>query len=429
MTLTRPNLFKLLVPLAVFGALLAALTAINHSPVPRLVSPGVDVGPPSGDPVLDAQRTVRADPDSAPAYATLGDAYLQRARETGDPSFYSRADRAFGAGLRRDPRELGSLIGAGTLAGLRHDFREQLRLGLEAHRLAPDLARPLGVVADAEVELGRYGQAARAVQRLVDVKPGLPSYSRASYLRELSGDTAGAVEAMRLAVSAGGGSPENRAYVQALLGDLELQRGRLGAARAAYLGALRSVRTHPPALVGLARVQAASGNLAGAIAHLRRATGLLPLTTSLTLLADVELAAGRDRAAASNLAAARAERRLYRAAGTAPDAEAVLFEAQHGDPATAVRLGRQVWRAAPSVRSADALGWALARAGHPAAALRWTREALKLGSHDPLFRFHAGIAAVAAGRREAGHGDLRIALRGHGMLSPLQVRQAREALR
>ena len=75
---------------------------------------------------------MRAAPDNAAAYAGLGDAYLARARETGDPGFYSRADRAFGAARRRDPDDLGALIGAGTLAGLRHDFAEQLRLGLEA---------------------------------------------------------------------------------------------------------------------------------------------------------------------------------------------------------------------------------------------------------------------------------------------------------
>ena len=319
-------------------------------------------------------------------------------------------------------------MGAGTLAGLRHDFGEQLRLGEDARRLAPGLARPLTVVADAQIELGRYDAAARTIQRLVDEKPGLASYSRASYLRELSGDSAGAVEAMRLAASAGGGAPENRAYVQSLLGDLELARGNLRAARDAYFGARLSVRDHPPALVGLARVNAARGDLPAAISKLRRATQLLPLTTSLTLLADVELAAGRRGAAQADLAAARAERRLFLAAGTAPDAEAVLFEAQHGDPAAAVRMGRSVWRAAPSVRSADALGWALTRSGRPAAGLRWAREALKLGSRDPLFRFHAGIAAAAAGRPEAA-AHLRMALRGRGMLTPLQAREAREALR
>ena len=135
------------------------------------------------------------------------------------------------------------------------------------------------------------------------------------------------------------------------------------AARGAFRDALRSMPGHPAALVGLARVGAARGDLRGAVTLLRRATRRLPLTTSLTLLADVELAAGLRAQARSDLAAARAERLLYRSAGTAPDAEAVLFEAQHGDPSTAVRLGRSVWRAAPSIRSADALGWALTRAG------------------------------------------------------------------
>ena len=47
--------------------------------------------------------------------------------------------------------------------------------------MAPDLARPLTVVADAQIELGRYGDAGRSIQRLLDTKPGLASYSRASY--------------------------------------------------------------------------------------------------------------------------------------------------------------------------------------------------------------------------------------------------------
>jgi hypothetical protein len=91
-------------------------------------------------------------------------------------------------------------------------------------------------------------------------------------------------------------------------------------------------------------------------------------------------------------------------------------------------MGRRVWRAAPSVRSADALGWALTRSGRPLAGLRRAKEALRLGSRDPLFRFHAGIAAAAAGRRGAA-ADLRIALRGRALLTPDQARKAREALR
>ena len=305
--------------------------------------------------MADYQRAVSAAPGNAQAYAGLGDAYLARARETGDPGFYSRAQRSFAAALRRDPRDLGALIGSGSLAGLRHDFRDQLHLGRRAAAEAPQLARPLTVIADAEIELGRYDAAARSIQRLVDTKPGLAAYSRASYYRELSGDTAGAVAAMRLAASAGGVS-ENVAYVRVLLGDLELQRGRIGPAREAYIAALRSFPGSPGAMVGLARIDAAGGDLGRAAARLRRAAGRLPLTTTLGLLSQVEQALGHPNAAAAALDTARAQQRLYRAAATAPDAEAVLFEADHGSATAAVALGRRVWRAMPSVRSADAPG-------------------------------------------------------------------------
>src|SRR3954451_6994511 len=195
MTISPPSLIKLLLaPLAVFGAVLAVLAALNGS-APSLPAVG-DPGAPTGDPVADFQRAVRAAPGNPDAYAGLGDAYLARARETGDPGYYSRADRAFGAALRRKPDDLGALIGAGALAGLRHDFHSQLALGRRALAQAPELARSLPVIADAEIELGAYGAAARDIQRLVDTKPGLAAYARASYFRELSGDLPGAIAAM-----------------------------------------------------------------------------------------------------------------------------------------------------------------------------------------------------------------------------------------
>jgi tetratricopeptide (TPR) repeat protein len=413
---------RLVAPLAVFAAVLAVMVALNGGATsPPALSAGADIGRPSGDPLHDAEAMVRADPRSAPAYAALGDAYLTRARESGDPGFYSRAERAFQAALRRDPGDVATLIGAGALAGLRHDFEAQLRLGLAARRAAPELARPLTVVADAQVELGRYAAAARTIQRLVDLKPGLASYARVSYFRELTGHVDGAVAAMRLAVSAGG-SPESTAYVQTLVGDLELARGRTDAARDAYRFALRELPSYPQALTGLARIDVASGALSRAAARLRRSTDQLPLTTGLTLLAEVERAAGRSRAASADLAAARVQHALLGRSGTRPDAEAVLFEANHGSPAQAVLLGRRVWRSAPSIRSADALGWALSRAGRPRAGRAWSRRALRTGSRDPLFRLHAGVAARRAGFGREAARHFALALRGRAALPPSAAR-------
>jgi tetratricopeptide (TPR) repeat protein len=434
MTLSTRTLLKLVTPLLVFGAVLAMLTLVNRfdasaPQLPAAAPVGGDVsGRSSIDRLRELQAAIAARPGDAGAYAALGEAFLQRARETGDPSYYARAGRAFAAGLRRGPRDVGGLVGAGTLANLRHDFRAGLRLGQAAHRAEPGLARPYVVIADAQIELGRYRAALASIQHLVDVKPGLAAYARASYYRELSGDRAGAIAAMRLAVSAGG-TAESVAYVQVLLGDLELGRGRLGAARRAYREALTAMPGYPQGLAGLARVAIAGGGLGEAAARLQRSTERLPLTTNLTLLADVELAAGRRTAAEGTLDVVHAQQRLLRAAGAVPDAERVLFEAGHGSPVRAVALGRRVWRQAPSVRSADALGWALTRAGRPAAGVRWAQRALRLGSRDPLFRYHAGIAAQAAGRVDEAARDLRIAAVGQDALSPLAARRLREALR
>ena len=99
---------RLVAPLAVFGAVLAVMVALNGgATTPPAPSAVADIGRPSGDPVRDAQAAVRAAPQSAGAYAALGDAYLTRARESGDPGFYSRAERAFDVALRRDPQRRG----------------------------------------------------------------------------------------------------------------------------------------------------------------------------------------------------------------------------------------------------------------------------------------------------------------------------------
>jgi tetratricopeptide (TPR) repeat protein len=424
MTAIRPNLLKLLAPLAAFGLTLALLLSFGGGRDAALPAPASDPGveiPPAASAakrISILQRAARDGDAGAGVYAALGEAYLQRARESGDPGFYSRAGRSFGAALRRDPRNVDAVLGAGTLAGLRHDFAEQLRRGQEAQRLVPGLVSPLPEIADAQVELGRYGAAERTLQQLLDVKPNLTSYSRVSYLRELTGDLPGAVEAMRLAISAGGGDPENVAYVQVLLGDLELQRGRAEAARLAYTSALRSLPGYPAGMVGLARADAAGGDLGRAAARLRHAAERLPLTATLTLLAEVEQELGRTAAAEAALDAARAQQQLYAAADTEPDAEAVLFEADRGDPRRAVVLGRQVWERAPSIRSADALGWAHVRAGDRRAGVAWTRRALATGSREPLYSLHAAVALEQAGRTRAADRHFDLARRGRAALSP-----------
>src|SRR4051812_5790301 len=375
------------------------------------------------------EALVRSNPDNAAALSMLGDAQLQRVRETGDAAFYTRAATAYERARRLAPRALEPLAGQAALALSRHDFRRGLALANEAHRRAPDVVRPLGLIVDAQVELGRYDDAARTLQAMVDAKPTLAAYARVSYFRELHGDVPGALDAMERAVSAGGDVPENLASVQTLLGNLEVNAGRLGAAERAYRTALVGVPGYVPASAGLAQVEAAHGDLGAAIARLRRGVAKLPLPQYVIQLGETQLAAGRRAGARDTFALVGAEQRLLQANGVNTDVDLALFEAGHGDTAQAVVLARRAWAEAPSVRSADALTWALTRDGRAAEALPWARRALRLGSRDPLFLFHAGMAARAAGEGSLARARLSRALAANPRFSPLYAPAAREALR
>jgi len=437
--MARPqkSVLKLGIPVLVFAVLLGVLTLANRSGGTTSAAsgearPAAGLGRPARNTeelIEDLQRQVRAEPDKAAGYAQLGDAYLQRTRETGDFGFYVRAERTFDSALRRDPRSQEATVGRGTLALARHDFRAGLRGGERALRLEPETVRPYAVIVDGQVELGRYAAAGRSLQKMVDRKPNLASYSRISYFRELNGDLPGAIEAMTLAVSAGSGNPENVAYVQSLLGDLQMDVGHVDGARRAYREALASVPGHLPAEAGLARVDVARGRLGPAARRLRRVTEQLPLPIYVTPLAEIELARGRRRQASRDLGLVRVERRLLQAAGTRTDVDLVLFEADHGSPKRAVRFGRAVFTDAPSVRSADALGWALTRAGRAEEGLRYSRRALRLGSVDPSYHYHAGIAAVKMGKAALARRELHKALNLNPSFSPYHARRARRALR
>lgn len=430
----NPSLHRLAtygVALIAFGALLVVLSLVNGPGAPSAGGRSVPDRPPAANTaqlVADLQAAIEADPADAHVYGLLGDAYYQRARETGDPAYYSRAERAYDAALQGNPSDPLATAGAGTLALARHDFQAGLELGRRAHRLAPDLVRPYAVIADAEIELGRYAAAARSLQDFVDLKPTLAAYSRVSYFRELHGDLGGAVQAMRLAVSAGGGSPENLAYVQSLLGKLEIDRGNYGAAAVAYREALAASPGFVAARAGLARVDAARGRLGAAIDRYRAVVEELPLPEYVTALGEAELAAGRSAAGARDLSLVAVEARLLRAGGVNVDVELALYESDHGSPARAVELGEAAWRRAPSVRSADAYSWALHSAGRDAPAARMSAEAMRLGSRDPSFLYHAGAIAAAAGEADRARALLGGLLAQSPRFSPLYGPRAERLL-
>src|SRR5256885_3663301 len=269
---------------AVFTAVALTLGGVLHdsssaSPAAAApVSAGVQA-PPGDAPALVTrlQETVRLNPNDVTALDSLGLAYQQRARETGDPTYYTKSDEALQRALAIAPRDLLGTSGLGSLALSRHRFREALVLGRRAHAISPTTARNYGVIGDALVELGRYHAAFKTFDTMASIQPGLSSYARISHARQLLGDVPGAISAMKLAVAAGDGQGEADAWTHVQLGLIYLSVGRFGAAANQDRQALFAFPEYAYALDALARAEAGQGHFQTSIRVAQQAVNRVPL--------------------------------------------------------------------------------------------------------------------------------------------------------
>ncbi|MGQ0601157.1 MAG: tetratricopeptide repeat protein [Anaerolineales bacterium] len=383
------------------------------------------------DRITKLQHHLTDKPEDWPAYGELGLAYLQKARETGDPSYYQKADAALQETLAHNPGDYGMLSGMGELALARHDFAAALEWGTRARSLNPNRTYAFGIIADAQVELGRYDEAVATLQQMVDLRPDLSSYSRISYLRELNGDTEGALEAMQWAVDAGGSTAENTLWTRTQLGHLFFNNGRLTEAETEYQRILALDPNYVHALAGLARVRAAQNKFDDAIGLYTTVTERMPLAEYIVALGQVHEAAGRSAEAQTQFELARAIDQLYRAQGVNTDLEYALFLADHGsdaERADAVTRARLGYEQRPTVYAADVLAWTLYRTGQYTEAQKYAQLALRLGTRDALKFFHAGMIALAVDDSEQARDYLQTALEINPDFSLRFAAKAREAI-
>ncbi len=434
-----------LIVLVTVAALAATVTLLggalrgSHSPTAQAASPAgaararPDVGLAVGDTaglISQLQQRLRENSRDGQGWALLGLAYQQRARETGDPTYYPRSERALRRAERLAPEDAVAVGGLGSLALSRHRFREALALGRRALRLAPGTARTYGVIGDALIELGRYDEAFRAFDTMAQSKPSLAAYARVSYARELLGRPKDAISAMRLSVEAAANQPEATAWARVQLGKLYWSMGQLSPAADQYRMALAAFPGYAYAFDALAQVEAARGRTAHAIALETRAIDAIPLPQFVALLGDLYASHGQRARAQRQYALIGVIQRLLVANGVKTDLETALFDVDHGVRLHhALSLARLARVDRPSIDGDDVLAWALARNGRCVEAARYSRRALRLGTLDALKLFHRGMIERCLGNRTVGDTFLRRALALNPHFSILWAPVARKALR
>jgi len=375
-----------------------------------------------------AQTRLRTLPKDHQTWAQLGSAYVQQARVTGDPSYYPKAEDALKRSLALLPtKNVAAMVGMGSLANARHEFSQAKDWGRQATAADPYLAGAYGVLADALTQLGDYDGADTAIQKMLDLQPGLASFSRASYAFEQRGQTEQATESMQRAL-AEAADPADLAFCRYYLGELEFNAGHPDAALKQYQLGLTASPTSDPLLAGKAKAEAALERTDVAVTDYAAVVARLPLPEYVLEYAVLLDSLGRTDEAKAQYALLTSIQQLFTANGVVDDLTSAVVEADHGSPTEAVKHAQAEWSRRQSVLVADALGWALHRAGQDKEALTYAVKANRLGLKNATFAYHQGQIELALGRKDDARTHLAAALKINPHFDRVQAPKATAAL-
>jgi tetratricopeptide (TPR) repeat protein len=348
--------------------------------------------------VADLERQAEERPSDSRVLTRLGLAYQQRARESGDPAFYPLSERALRHAHAAAPDDWIPLYGMAALAASRHRFHTALAIAERARRLSPRSASIYGVLGDAALELGLYGRAFAAFDRMAALRPSTAAYARVSYGREVLGDTAGAIEAMHLAVDAAGFRGEPAAWARVKLGDLYLGAGRLSQAAASYGDARALAPRYAPAVAGLGDIAVAKARLRAAASLYAQALALAPLPDYAVSLGDVRARLGEERGADLAYERARSLEARFARNGGRNELETALFDLDHDvHLRDALARAREGYRQRPSIEGEHVLAWALYKNGRCRQARAHSIRALRLGTKDLDALYHRSLIEACLG--------------------------------
>ena len=357
------------------------------------------------DQIAAYQLLIQTKPEELHYQNRLAAAYIQKVRETTDFSYLERASKIVDNVVSADRHDYEALRIRSEIELERHNFARVAEDSRELTRIAPDDPWNWGTLGDALIELGRYDAAAEAYQKMVILRPDMSSYNRAAWFRFLAGDMPGAIEIMQRAISSGSPSAENTAWCLVELGHLYLKAGRGADAEKAYAQAVKVFPGYHPGYAGLGKSQAVQGRIADAIASYERAQASTPMPDYAAALYDLYTAAGNSKKAQEERDLIEVYDHLNLSNGEKANRNLAMIFADHNwRPERALELAKAELTVRQDIYTYDALAWALYRNQQFDEARKAAAEALKLGTPEPMFYYHAQQIALATGDEQEAAG-------------------------
>lgn len=404
--------------------------------LPQLKPRGGEVQPSSE--FLNAKQSVeyyeteiRHKPKVVKNYVDLANVFLQEARVTGNHHEYiPQAQEMLDEALHLEPDNIDAVLAQASIMLTLHQFSEAKRLAQIAIAKSSYSAFAYGVLVDAHTELGEYDEAVKASDKMLGLRPDLRSYARASYLRELHGDNAGAIVAMRMAVDAGAPGQESRAWVLYHLGLLYAQAGKLDTAAYIFNGTLEERPHYAYALGGLAQVNVARQNYKEALRLLKLAHAATPEHVFLEQLADTYRLAGDTRRADSTAQEVLKIFGQHEKGGWNINREFAMFCARHDlNLAAALKRAEAEYQVRPNnIDVQETYAWLLYKNDRAAEAVPIIAAALRLQTQRAMLSFHAGMIYFAANHLDQAQTYLQQALAQYLSVYPLDLAAAQKTL-
>jgi tetratricopeptide (TPR) repeat protein len=374
---------------------------------------------------------VARDPRSARDFTQLAGLYLQRARETADNGDLVRAEATarHSLALRRGRNDAAEGVLASSLMG-QHRFGEALDVARRLLAADSTAIAARGLVAETELELGRYEEAGRQFGMLASYQGDLGIAPRLARWAELRGRPEEARRLLRQASDAASrrhGMPrEQVAWFHLRLGDLALRTGHLGEAQRELEAGLRLLPRDHRLLGTLARLYAVrhDWHRATDAGELAVSQALDPAT--LGLLHDAWAARG-DTAKADEYYRAMALSVLRQPGPYHRAWSLFLLNHDREVPRVLDNVTSEL-RSRRDIYGYDLLAWALHKSGRNAQARAPMAQALALGTRDAMLFYHAAMIDRALGDTTSARTRLETALAINPYWHPTQPAEARALL-
>lgn len=341
------------------------------------------------------QQLLKRSPQSARGYFGLGDALIRKARESGDPSYFNRAEAALKKSLELAPQNAGALRHLAYVFYSRHEFAPAALYARQAVEMNPSDSDAYGVLGDALLEVGQYAEAQAAYAYMIELDESLYSYSRRAGLKSMRGDVAGAIADLERAIAIGKATKqpaESVAWTEWQLGAEYFAQGNLPAAEANYRRSLESYPNYYRALAGMAQVRAAQKNYDESIVLYQKALAVLPMPEYAAALGEVFEKVGKPEQARKQFELVEYIGQLNALNQALYNRELAYFYADRDiKPQEGLVLAQRELDYRRDVYAYDVLAWNLFRNGKYDDARDAIDKALRLGTQDAKLFYHAGM--------------------------------------